>query len=189
MSILEEIVKFLAHKHIQIRCTLGTATSSRTLPSFKEEPSSLYSRIFAQSAIRCMLAKRSSLRKWRLRQVEQLKSIARRAKPIDECLKCIPAIPCAPPALERVRTVNVAMLCLFCDTLQHPDVDLPRNYLHGFPVVGDIPDSGVLRPSPPATTDEEFWTGYHELMQTNDAWAAHLAQTVLLKSFYRTRDS
>ena len=178
MSILEEIVKFLAHKHIQIRCTLGTATSSRTLPSFKEEPSSLHSRIFAQSAIRCMLAKRSSLRKWRLRQVEQLKSIARRAKPIDECLKCIPAIPCAPPALERVRTVNVAMLCLFCDTLQHPDVDLPRNYLHGFPVVGDIPDSGVLRPSPPATTDEEFWTGYHELMQTNDAWAAHLAQTV-----------
>ena len=129
-----------------------------------------------------MLAKRSSLRKWRLRQVEQLKSIARRAKPIDECLKCIPAIPCAPPALERVRTVNVTMLCLFCDTLQHPDVDLPRNYLHGFPVVGDIPDSGVLRPSPPATTDEEFWTGYHELMQTNDAWAAHLAQTVLLNS-------
>ena len=131
-----------------------------------------------KQAIRCMLAKRSGLRKWRLRQVEQLKSIAKRAKPIDVCLKRIPAMSCAPHALERVRTVNVAMLCLCCDVLQHPDVDLPRNYLHGFPVVGVIPDSGVLRSCPPTVTEEDFWAGYHALMLTNDAWAQHVASVV-----------
>jgi hypothetical protein len=65
-----------------------------------------------KKAIGCMLAKRSGLCKWRLRQVEQLKSIAKRATPIRVCLKRIPAMSCAPHALERVRTVNVAMLCL-----------------------------------------------------------------------------
>ena len=35
-----------------------------------------------------------------------------------------------------------------------------------------------VTPMPPTATDVEFWTGYHALMQTNDAWAQHVANVV-----------
>ena len=67
---------------------------------------------------------------------------------------------------------------LLCDVLEHPDVNLPRTYLRGFPVTGVIPDSHVLRPQPAADPEEEFWACYHQTMSTNDRWSEQLARQV-----------
>jgi hypothetical protein len=62
-----------------------------------------------------------------------------------------------------------------CDVLNHPDVNLPRNFLLGFPVTGVVPDSGVLRTIPTAGSEEAFWAGYKRTMATNNSWATTLA--------------
>ncbi len=77
-----------------------------------------------------------------------------------------------------VRDVNIVLLCLMCDALNHPDVNLPRNFLLGFPVTGVVPDSGVLRPIPTSGSEEAFWTGYKRTMTTNNSWASTLASAV-----------
>jgi hypothetical protein len=75
-----------------------------------------------------------------------------------------------------VRRVNVVLLMLLCDVLEHPNVNLPRAYLHGFPVTGVIPDSHVLRPQPAGDPEEEFLLSYHQTM--NDRWSEQLARQV-----------
>jgi hypothetical protein len=36
----------------------------------------------------------------------------------------------------KVRRVNVVLLMLLCDVLEHPDVNLPRAYLRASPLPG-----------------------------------------------------
>ena len=78
----------------------------------------------------------------------------------------------------KVRRVNVTLLMLLCDVLEHPDVNLPRSYLRGFPVIRVIPDSHVLRQQPAADPEEEFWVCYHQTIRTNDCWSEQLARQV-----------
>lgn len=132
-----------------------------------------------KNAIAVMLEKRQTLPRWRRRQIQALQSISKRARPLTRQLKDLPLASASVTHLEtHVRNIHVAMLCLFCDALQHPDVDLPLNYLRGFNVTGIIAPSNVLRPLPNQTTDHEFWHGYHATMSTNDAWAEQVAQQV-----------
>ena len=126
-----------------------------------------------------MLDKRQALPRWRRSQIQALQSISKRARPLTRQLKDLPLASASVTHLEaNVRNIHVAMLCLFCDALQHPDVDLPLNYLRGFNVTGIIAPSNVLRPLPTQTSDCEFWHGYHATMRTNDAWAEQVAQQV-----------
>ena len=132
-----------------------------------------------KDAITVMLDKRQALPRWRRSQIQALQSISKRARPLTRQLKDLPLASASVTHLEaNVRNIHVAMLCLFCDALQHPDVDLPLNYLRGFNVTGIIAPSNVLRPLPTQTPDCEFWHGYHATMRTNDAWAEQVAQQV-----------
>jgi len=101
-----------------------------------------------ERALAAMLQKRSSLLRWRQQQVEVLRSVARRAQDLTRTLKALPLASSSDTNLEvRVRQINVAMLCLFCDVLGHPDTELPSRYLTGFNVSGVIKPSGAS-PSP-----------------------------------------
>ena len=127
-----------------------------------------------------MLQKRSSLPRWRQRQVEVLRSVARRAQVITRTVKALPLASSSVMNLEaRVRQINVAMLCLFCDVLGHQDTELPSLYLTGFNVSGVIKPSGVLRPLPPSLQSEaDFWERHKSIMRTNGAWAHSMARVV-----------
>ena len=62
---------------------------------------------------------------------------------------------------EIASLFNVAWASLLTDVLQWPDVRMPLLYVTGFPVVFDIPDSGVFRAEdqPAGQTPAEFKRG------------------------------
>jgi hypothetical protein len=78
----------------------------------------------------------------------------------------------------KVRRVNVVLLKLLCDVLEHPNVGLPRAYLQGFPVTRVIPDIHVLWHQPATDPEEDFWLSYRQTMRTNDQWFEQLARQV-----------
>jgi len=59
---------------------------------------------------------------------------------------------------EIASDFNVAFTAALIDAMQWPDVNLPVQYMTGFPVVFDIPDSGVFRSEdqPAAISPEKF---------------------------------
>ena len=123
---------------------------------------------------------RQRLPKWRRDRLESIRAIRNSLNSLDSLLKSTnPMCESAANLEGKARQVHVAVLCLFCDALQHADADIPANYLRGFPVSGIIPDSGVLRPLPPSDTSvEEFWTKYNATMTTNADWAAQLGRSL-----------
>ena len=153
-----------------------------------------------RQALQFMLRKGRALGPWRLTQMEKLQSISNRLKPLDAALKKLPialqsesvrsldtgvANPDPNPRKnmphpDGVRSVDVGIMCLVGDVIQWPDTALPRGYLTGFRVTGDIAASGVLRPKAPSNTPQEFWAGYHRTMRSNHKWAKDLANEVSL---------
>ena len=133
-----------------------------------------------KKAISIMFDLRQRLPKWRRTRLESIRTIRNSLNSIDALLKSSNKMCESAANLEgKARQVHVGMVCLFCDALQHADVDIPANYLRGFPVSGIIPDSGVLRPLPPANTSvEEFWSKYQATMTTNADWAAELGRSM-----------
>jgi hypothetical protein len=116
---------------------------------------------------------------WRTGQLRKLRTIAKRAGRLTHSLKRSYGLGVAAAQLEaKVRRVNVVLIMLLCDVLEHPNVNLPRAYLRGFPVTGVIPDSHVLWQQPAADPEEEFWLLYHQTMRTNDRWSEQLARQV-----------
>ena len=135
-------------------------------------------------AIGFMLTKQpAALRNWRAKQLVKIKKISDKARILSAALKALPIAQTSASvlALEQpaVREVNVGLLCLFCDVLDHPDVNLPKGYLTGFNVTGVVAPSNVLRPKAPEGTLEDFWTARATLMKSNDAWATTVANEVV----------
>ena len=141
-----------------------------------------------KAALAFMLDKGATLPKWRAQQVKKLKSIANKLDPLDRALKALPLAAKSesvrmldtgvPPLGVGVRSVNVALLCLMGDCMQHPDILLPRQFLTGFNVTGIVADSGVLRPQLPDGSEADFWQHHAATMRTNNAWAETLANDV-----------
>ena len=70
--------------------------------------------------------------------------------------------------------MNLAFLAAFVDAVELPDHDLVRNFVQGFPLVGDIPDSGLFRPvHAPATVPTSTFTP-----AANRAWRKSVADQV-----------
>ena len=61
-----------------------------------------------------------------------------------------------PPSVHRISSrVNVAFMAALIDALGWLDTSLPERFVHGFQIVGTIPDSGVYRPVEPPGTFED----------------------------------
>jgi len=73
---------------------------------------------------------------------------------------------------ENVRRlhkgVNVAFLGLLPHAIRGVDQSLPHNMLHGFPIIHDVPDSGVYRATDHPLTLDEFCDVYDAIMLTNE---------------------
>ena len=50
------------------------------------------------------------------------------------------------PHAHLAQGVHLAFVAAWCDAAEWPDTDFVRNWIFGFPIVGDIPDSGLFRP-------------------------------------------
>lgn len=157
----------LKHWRAALTCEAGPAAPAYVLP-----PACVL-------AIDRMLGLGQRLPTWRSSQLRRLSHISARAARLSASLKRSCGLGLAANQLEsRVRKVNVVMLMLLCDVLEHPDTALPRSYLYGFPVTGALPDSNVLRPQPPVEPEQVFWTRYNDTLRTNDQWAQQLAHQV-----------
>ena len=133
-----------------------------------------------KKAISVMFDLHQRLPKWRRNRLQSIRAIRNNLNSLDSFLKSTnPMCESAANLENKARQVHVAMLCLFCDALHHADVDVPANYLRGFPVSGIIPDSGVLRPLPHSDDSvQEFWRKYNATMITNADWAAQLGRSL-----------
>ena len=88
-------------------------------------------------AIDQMLKLGDRLPAWRAGQLRKLRAIAKRAGRLTHSLKRSYGLGVAAAQLEaKVRRVNVVLLMLLCDVLEHPDVNLPRAYLSASPLPG-----------------------------------------------------
>ena len=117
---------------------------------------------------------------WRSERIARFQSIVQRSLSLDARIKDSEIQAEAVIKLGHVRTINVALLVLLVDVLEWPDTTLPNGFLHGFPVVGVIPDSGVHRPFDPTQLRNlgEFHEQSEKVMATNVSWATEVARTV-----------
>ena len=106
------------------------------------------------------LHEKGQLPAWRSERIESFQSIVRRSVSLDARIKDSKIQSEAVIKLGHVRTINVTLLVLLVDMLEWPDTTLPDGFLHGFQVVGFIPDSGVHRPFDP--TQLGNLGGFHE---------------------------
>ena len=85
-------------------------------------------------AIDHMLGLGHQLPAWRAKQVRTLRGVSKRASRLTRTLKASWALGAAAQRLEQdVRKVNVVLLMLLCDALEHPGVDLRGRISRVFP--------------------------------------------------------
>ena len=117
-----------------------------------------------RAAVKFAVANRGSLPAIRSAAVSTAKAVAASLSDMSDWLAGLAA---GKPHAHLVRGVQVAFMAAWCDAAAWPDVDFVRNWVLGFPIVGDIPDSGLFRPqdtpasAPPSTFSPDanrVWT-------------------------------
>ncbi len=87
---------------------------------------------------------RSTLRKFRQGNVVAVNHLARRLHPLAEQLKQL-----QPPTVRSVAgDMNLALVAVLLIILQWPDIDLVKDYVRGFNVIGEVQASGVYPINP-----------------------------------------
>ena len=95
----------------------------------------------AQCAVRFAAMRGNELAQWREDALARLRAEADRLRPLSAHINSL-----MPPTVRLIaRGVNTAFMAAVIDALGWLDVDLVRRFVGGFPIVGDIPDSGVYR--------------------------------------------
>ena len=79
---------------------------------------------------------------FRCQQMQVLKSVAKQTSVLNGWI--LSNAPRPKHVCQTVPNVNIAILCLFCDTI-NMNHDLGRDFLYGFKLCGLIPDSGSHR--------------------------------------------
>ena len=107
-----------------------------------------------RAAVRFAVANRAHLPAVRSAAVSSAEAVAASLSGMSTWLAGLAA---GSPHEHLVQGVHLAFIAAWCDAAEWPDVDFVRNWVFGFPIVGDIPDSGLFRPqetpasSPPST--------------------------------------
>jgi hypothetical protein len=96
-----------------------------------------------RAAVRFAVANRARLPAVRAAAVSSAETIAASLSDMSDWLA---GLADGTPHAHLVRGVQIAFVAAWCDAAEWPDVDFVRNWIFGFPIVGDIPDSGLFRP-------------------------------------------
>ena len=95
-----------------------------------------------RAAVSRAVKHRHDLSEFRSAQMAIVHKVAHMLEPINEWLVATVAGSRHDHLLEGV---NLAFIAAWCDARQWPDVAFVERFLKGFPIVGDIPDSGIFR--------------------------------------------
>ena len=96
-----------------------------------------------RAAVAHAVSHRHHLSEFRSAQMDIAHKVAHMLEPINEWLVATVA---GSRHAHLLQGVNVAFIAAWCDARQWPDVAFVERFLRGFPIVGDIPDSGIFRP-------------------------------------------
>ena len=90
-----------------------------------------------------------------------------------------------PPSVKRISSrVHTALMAAVVEATGWLDTSIVRNFVHGFPVVGDIPDSGVYRPLPvDAAAVNEAALRYASFQSSAAAWNRLQYRRLSLRTF------
>jgi hypothetical protein len=106
--------------------------------------------------------------------IARCRSIASQLRPLSAILNRE-----MPPSVRLIAAgVNTAFMAAVIDALQWLDTSLVCSFIHGFRVVGDIPDSGVYR-AVEAVDDATFRSTYNSFISSAHAWNRVLHQRLL----------
>ena len=108
-----------------------------------------------RAAVKYAVGHRQDIAEFRSEQMSVVEKVARMLTPINDWLLSMVA---GAQHEHLVVGTNLAFLAAWCDAAMWPDVSFVERWLHGFPIVGDIPDSGLFRPQeqPPTQPADTF---------------------------------
>ena len=122
------------------------------------------------AAVEACVAAGPSLPQWRSARVAEAREIAASLAALNARVVALVEGP------KRVLVIgmNLAFMAAFVDAVEWPDVAIVERFVSGFPIVGDIPDSGLFRPvSRPATVPMSTFTP-----ACNYSWTSELASSL-----------
>ena len=108
-----------------------------------------------RAAVIYAVNRRDDLAEFRKSQMSVIDEVAHSLLPINEWLVSMVA---GSEHEHLVVGTNLAFLAAWCDAAAWPDIAFVERWLYGFPIVGDIPDSGLFRPQelPPTEPADTF---------------------------------
>ena len=132
------------------------------------------------AAVEQCFALGDALPEWRAARVAEAQEIAASLQEANEHMLKL----ATPHTRPLVQGMNLAFMAAFVDAVSWPDVAAVERFVRGFPIVGDIPDSGLFRPvDRPATVSLDEFTP-----AANHAWATELAGSLAHRAAAATGD-
>ena len=116
-------------------------------------------------AVNNVCNKGARIMSWRRRQFTLLRQVSRQVQHITASLRLMQPASVAVVASD----VNFGLMAVLCDALDWPDDQLVRNFVWGFPVIGDIPDSGVF-----SKGGQPYRKNLDSVLSSNAAWTSRL---------------
>jgi len=135
-----------------------------------------------QQAVVFVLKKGAKIRRWRAEQQLVLARASDMLTPLSAKLHKHADVS-RPSTVKMIAgRVHVALIAAMSDALSWPDANLARGFAYGFPVLGDIPDSGLFRPVEDKRSDECFMGEYKAVVDSNDEWNRSLVVSLRMKA-------
>ena len=129
-----------------------------------------------QAAIDTVVRQGPAIVQWRERRQRVIADMAHELEPLNVALR--------EGMRGHVRYINeqsgglsLATLSLFIDALRWKDVNLVRDFVHGFRSVGDIPDSGVFAPG-----GKDYTADTVAVLSSNPKYVSQLVSQVVKRA-------
>ena len=122
------------------------------------------------AAVEACVAAGPNLPQWRSERVAEATDVAGSLAALNSRMVSV----VEGPKRALVCGMNLAFMAAFVDAVEWPDAAIVKRFVYGFPIVGDIPDSGLFRPvSRPATVPLSAFTP-----EANRSWAKSLERSL-----------
>ena len=118
---------------------------------------------------------------WRAHQLELLKAVSLQVQELTSELRAKQR----PHVKHIAGHVDLGLMAVLVDALEWPDFDLVRNFVFGFHIVGDIPDSGLFVHIPPHQRNPAFaqvkGSAFYDAIESGAQWTSRLRDEAATK--------